>query len=53
MKIDLTGKLALVTGSAAGIGLAAARGLAVAGADVIDVPEENPGGEEEDTADAA
>jgi len=35
MKIDLTGKLALVTGSAAGIGLAAARGLALAGADVI------------------
>jgi NAD(P)-dependent dehydrogenase (short-subunit alcohol dehydrogenase family) len=35
MKIDLTGKLALVTGSAAGIGLAAAKGLAVAGADVI------------------
>jgi len=29
------------------------RALPIAGADVIDVPEENPGGEEEDTADAA
>ncbi|MDX2306746.1 MAG: SDR family oxidoreductase [Hyphomicrobium sp.] len=35
MKIDLTGKSALITGSTAGIGLAIARGLAAAGASVI------------------
>jgi NAD(P)-dependent dehydrogenase (short-subunit alcohol dehydrogenase family) len=35
MKIDLSGKLALVTGSAAGIGLAIAKGLAGTGAGVI------------------
>ncbi|WP_206997629.1 SDR family NAD(P)-dependent oxidoreductase [Trinickia mobilis] len=35
MHIDLTGKLALVTGSAAGIGLATAKGLAASGAAVI------------------
>jgi NAD(P)-dependent dehydrogenase (short-subunit alcohol dehydrogenase family) len=35
MRIDLTGKTALVTGSTAGIGHAIARGLAVAGARVI------------------
>lgn len=35
MKIDLSGKLALVTGSAAGIGLATAKGLAGTGAAVI------------------
>ncbi|CAG9203489.1 Uncharacterized oxidoreductase YvaG [Paraburkholderia tropica] len=35
MKIDLSGKLALVTGSAAGIGLAIAKGLAETGATVI------------------
>ncbi|WP_454724801.1 MULTISPECIES: SDR family NAD(P)-dependent oxidoreductase [Cupriavidus] len=35
MKIDLSGKIALVSGSTAGIGLATARGLAGAGARVI------------------
>ena len=35
MKIDLSGKTALVTGSTEGIGFAAARGLADAGASVI------------------
>ncbi|MGO4330611.1 SDR family NAD(P)-dependent oxidoreductase [Cupriavidus sp. 2TAF22] len=35
MKIDLSGKIALVSGSTAGIGFAAAKGLAEAGARVI------------------
>ncbi|MBR0692633.1 SDR family NAD(P)-dependent oxidoreductase [Bradyrhizobium lablabi] len=35
MKIDLSGKTALVTGSTAGIGNAIAKGLAVAGAEVV------------------
>lgn len=35
MKIDLTGKIALVSGSTAGIGFATAKGLAGAGASVI------------------
>ncbi|WP_083462350.1 SDR family NAD(P)-dependent oxidoreductase [Kitasatospora griseola] len=35
MQIDLTGRTALVTGSTAGIGAAAARALADAGADVV------------------
>jgi len=35
MKIDLSGKTALVTGSTTGIGFAIARGLAVAGAEVV------------------
>jgi NAD(P)-dependent dehydrogenase (short-subunit alcohol dehydrogenase family) len=35
MRIDLTGKTAIVTGSTAGIGLAIAVGLAESGAQVI------------------
>ncbi|GHG34535.1 SDR family NAD(P)-dependent oxidoreductase [Paracoccus aerius] len=35
MQIDLTGKRAIVTGSTAGIGLAVAQGLALAGAEVV------------------
>jgi NAD(P)-dependent dehydrogenase (short-subunit alcohol dehydrogenase family) len=35
MKISLAGKIALVTGSTGGIGLAIAKGLAAAGAETI------------------
>lgn len=35
MKIDLTGRRAIITGSTTGIGLAVAKGLAGAGADVV------------------
>jgi NAD(P)-dependent dehydrogenase (short-subunit alcohol dehydrogenase family) len=35
MRIDLSGKTAIITGSTAGIGLAAAKGLAAAGAKVV------------------
>ena len=35
MKIDFTGKVALVTASTGGIGFAIARGLAESGAEVI------------------
>jgi NAD(P)-dependent dehydrogenase (short-subunit alcohol dehydrogenase family) len=35
MKIDLSGKTAIVTGSTSGIGLACAQGLAAAGAAVV------------------
>ena len=35
MKIDLSGKTALVTGSTVGIGFAIAKGLAAAGAEVV------------------
>src|ERR1700736_102484 len=35
MRIDLSGKTAIISGSTAGIGLATAKGLAVAGAKVV------------------
>jgi len=35
MKIDLTGRTAIITGSTGGIGLAIAKGLASAGADIV------------------
>ena len=35
MRIDLTGKIAIVTGSTAGIGFAIAQGLAASGATVV------------------
>jgi len=35
MKIDLSGKTAIVTGSTSGIGLAIVRGVAVCGATVV------------------
>jgi NAD(P)-dependent dehydrogenase (short-subunit alcohol dehydrogenase family) len=43
MKIDVSSKMALVTGSTAGIGLAIAKGLATAGTSVIVNGRPQPG----------
>ena len=43
MKIDLSGKQAIVTGSTAGIGFAIAQGLAEAGAEVVVNGRKRPG----------
>ena len=43
VKIDLSGKTAVVSASTAGIGLAVATGLAACGAETVTVPNEQGG----------